>query len=79
MNEVGHDEVQKALVMGHKDNASLRAAQGIHALGHHLEGVYIEARISLIENGEGWLQKQHLEDLVAFLFPAGEAFVDAAL
>ena len=49
------------------------------ALGDDSQGVDVEAGISLIEYGKLWLKNRHLQDLVAFLFTAGETFVDRTL
>ncbi len=79
MNEVRLDVVQQALVVSDHDDGVLGVAQQVDAFGHDTQGIDVQARICLIQNGQLWLQQRHLEDLVAFLFAAGETGVDAAL
>ena len=50
----------------------------IDALGDDLEGVDVEAGVGLVEDGVFRLEHRHLEDFVALLLAAGEAFVDRA-
>ena len=78
MHLVRHDVVEQPLVVRHQHDGALRVAQAVDALGDHLERIDIETRIGFIENGELRLQHQHLQDFVALLLAAGEAFVDAA-
>jgi len=54
-------------------------AELFDAVGDDLEGVDVEAGVGLVEDGELRLEHRHLEDLVALLLAAGEAFVDRAL
>ena len=54
------------------------ARSAVHALGDNLKRVDVKTRIGLIEYRERRLQHQHLQDLVALFFAAGEALVDAA-
>ena len=56
-----------------------RTAQTVHAAGDGLQCVDVEARVGFVEDGELRLQHRHLQDFVALLLAAGEAFVDAAL
>ena len=44
-----------------------------------LQRVDVQAGIGFVEDGELGFEHGHLEDLVALLFAAGEAFVDRAL
>ena len=48
-------------------------------VGDHLEGVDVEARVGLVEDGQVGLEDRHLEDLVALLLAAREALVEVAL
>ena len=51
----------------------------LHALGHDLQGVDVEAGVGLVEDGDLGLEDRHLEDLVALLLAAGEALVEVAV
>jgi len=64
--------------VGDDKEAAVLAAHGVHAAGDDLESVDIETGIGFVENGVFWLQHHELEDLVALLFAAGEAFIDTA-
>ena len=61
--------------MRHHDNASVLAAQRVHAIGNDLEGVNVEAGIGLVENAQFGLEHRHLENLVALLFAPRKSFV----
>ena len=75
---VGHDVIEQPLVVGDQQHAAIGGAQRIHAARHHLQRVDVEAGVGLVEHRERGLEHQHLQDLVALLFAAGETFVDAA-
>ena len=49
--------------------------QGVHPVRHDLQGVYVQAAVRLVEDGEDRFQHRHLEDLAALLFAAGESDV----
>ena len=48
----------------------------VDARGHNLQRVDVQPGIGFVQDGELRLQHGHLENLVALLFAAGEAFVD---
>ena len=75
---VGLEVVEQALVVGDGEDAELGpvAPHLLHALGHDLEGVDVEAGVGLVEDGDLGLEDRHLEDLVALLLAAGEALVE---
>ena len=64
--------------MGDDDEAAFGGAEGVHAIGDGLEGVNVEAGVGFVEDAELRFEDGHLEDFIALLFAAGEAFVDAA-
>ena len=79
MHHVGLDVVQEALIVRDDDGGVVRSAQQVDTFGHDAEGVDVEAAVRLVEDGERGLEHGHLEDLVALLLAAGEAFVHAAV
>ena len=70
MNEIGHDVVEQALIVGHDDESALRAAQGVDALGDDLERVNVKPGIRLVEEAKLGLKDSELEDLVALFLAA---------
>ena len=78
MDVVGGDVVEQALVVGDEEHAALGRAHGVDALGDDLQRVDVEAGVGLVEDAVFRLEHHHLEDLVALLFAAGEAFVHRA-
>ena len=54
------------------------AAQRVHAVGHYLQRVDVEARVGFVEHRQLRLEQRHLEDLVALLLAAGETLVHRA-
>ena len=64
--------------MGDDEEAAVLAAHGVHAAGDDFEGVDVETGVGFVEDGVFGLQHHELEDLIALLFAAGEAFIDAA-
>ena len=75
MHEVRLDVLQELVVVGHYDGRFFRTAEGIDAIGHNPESVYIKAGVGFVENAEHRVQHCHLEYLVALFFAAGEAYV----
>ena len=57
------------------EHAQIGAALGVHALRHDAQGVHVEARVGLVEDGQLGLEQRHLQDLVALLLAAREALV----
>ena len=51
----------------------------IYALRDDAKCINIEARICLVENGNYRFQKFHLQDLMALLLAAREAFINISL
>ncbi len=66
--------------MGHDDDAELGpgAPHLLDPPGDDAQGVDVEARVGLVQDGEVRLEHGHLEDLVALLLAAGEALVEIA-
>ena len=62
--------------MGDDQHRPVLAPQRVHAVGDDPEGIDVEARIGLVQDGELGLEDRHLEDLVALLLAAGEPLVD---
>ena len=70
----------EARIVRDDDQPHLRALLQIeHSIGHDLERIHIQAGIDLIEHGDGRLQQDHLDDLVALLFTAGKALIEKAV
>ena len=42
---------QQFVVVGDDDGAFFRAAEGVHAIGHNLEGIYVQAAVCLVQDG----------------------------
>ena len=76
MDEVRHDVVEQALVVGDDQEAAVRRAQAVDAVGDDLQGVDVEPGVGLVEDRQARLEHRHVEDLVALLLAAGEALVD---
>ena len=53
--------------------------EAVDALGDHAQGVDVQARVGLVQNGETRLQQFHLENFETLLLASGEAGVDIAL
>src|SRR5436190_7597283 len=45
----------------------------VHASAHDPQRVDVETGVGLVQDGDLGLEQRHLQDLVAFLLPAGEA------
>src|SRR6478672_11840054 len=79
VHELRLDVVQDPLVVGddQRAHADLRV-QLVDALGDGAQGVDVEARVGLVEDGDLGLEHRHLQDLAALLLAAGEAVVEVA-
>src|SRR5262252_3862562 len=75
VHDIRHNVLQKPLVVGNDDNGAVRGTQPVDPVGDHLEGVDVETGIGLVEHRELGLQQRHLQNLVALLLAAGEAYV----
>ena len=75
---VGRDVVEQALVVRDEEHPEVGAELGVDALGDDAQGIDVEARVGLVEDGELGLQDGHLEHLEALLLAAREALVDVA-
>src|SRR5215207_10067175 len=75
MYPVRYDVIQQPLIVGDDDRGTVRPAQSVDAACDDAQRVDIQARVSLVENGQLWLEDRHLEDLVPLLFSAGKAGV----
>ena len=64
--------------MGDDDEGALGRAQPVDAVRDDPQRVDVEAGIGLVEHPEPRLEQRHLQNLVAFLFAAGEADIDRA-
>ena len=78
MDEVGHDVVEQALVVGDQHDGVVAVAQLIDTVRDDPQRIDVEAGIGLVEDREARLQQRHLQNLVALLLATGEAFIDAA-
>ena len=76
---VGLDVVEQPLVVGHDDHRPIGTAKCIDTVGHHPQGIDIEARVGFIENRQFRFQHGHLQDLVALLLPARETGIHVTL
>ena len=65
--------------MGDHDHGAIGTAQRVDAIRDDSQRVDIEARVRFVEDRKAWLENRHLENLVAFLLPAGEALVDGPI
>src|SRR6185369_211687 len=79
VHNVGDDVVEEALVVRDQHHRPLRRAELVHAGSNDAQGVDVEAGVRLVQDGQGRIQDRHLEDLVALLLAAGEAFVHRPL
>jgi hypothetical protein len=65
--------------VGDDDRRELRPLHLVDTLRHDLQGVNVQARVSLVHDGELGVEHEHLQDLVALLLAAGEALVEVPL
>ena len=79
VHEVGDDVVEQALVVRDDDERAIGGAHRVDALRDDLQRVDVEAGVGLVEDRQPRLEHGHVEDLVALLLAAREAFVDRAL
>src|SRR5204862_3128913 len=75
VDEVGHDVVEQALVMGHDDRGIVGPAQHVDAGGDDFERIDVEPGVGLVENRKLRLEHRHLKDLVPLLLATREPFV----
>ena len=75
---IGHDVVEQPLVMGDQEHAEIRPAQRVDAVRDDFERVDVEAAVGLVEHGVFRLEHRHLQNFVALLLAAGEAFIHRA-
>ena len=62
--------------MGNQHDAHVVSlVSAVHALGHNLQSVDVQAGVGLVENGELGLEQLELQNLVALLLTTGEALV----
>ncbi len=78
MHDVGHDVLQKPLVVRDEEERSIGRTEPVHAIGNHLQSVDIQSRIGLVEHRKLRFEHEHLKDLIALFLAAGESLVDAA-
>ena len=64
--------------MGDDDGGVVGPLELVDPGGHYPQGIHVQAAVSLVEDGQTGLEHGHLEDLVALLLTAGEAYVDAS-
>ncbi len=76
---VGHDVVEQTLVVRDQDDRVVLRGELVDAAGDDPQRVDVEAGIGLVEDREPRLEQRHLQDFVALLLAAREAFVDAAV
>ena len=67
------------LVVGDDDGGFLRAAKGVHTVGHNLQGIHVEAGVGLVEYAEERVEHGHLEYLVALFLASAETDIHLAL
>ena len=79
MDEVGDDVVEQTLVVRDDHEGVVGLMQLVDAMGHDAQGVDVEARVGLVEDGEAGFQHGHLEDLVFLLLATAVAHVDEAV
>ena len=79
MNVVGDDVLEQPLIVRDHDDATVRRAKAVHAVGDGLQRVDVEARIGLVEDRKLRLEDGHLQDFVPLLLATGEAEVHVAL
>jgi len=77
MHEVGLYVVEQALVVRYQHECTLRSPQAVNAIGDDFQRIDVESRVGLVEYPQHRFKYRHLENLVALLFTAGKALVDA--
>mmetsp|Transcript_28826 Transcript_28826/g.84495 ORF Transcript_28826/g.84495 Transcript_28826/m.84495 type:complete len:268 (-) Transcript_28826:148-951(-) len=73
------DVVEEPLVVRDHDDSVIRPTVLVDTLRYFLQGVDVQPRVKLVEDGHGGLEKHHLQDLVALLLAAREALIDVAV
>ena len=80
VHELRLDVAQDAgVVRDQQDAAVLGFGVAVDALADHAQRVDVQAGVGLVEDRDLRLEQTELQDLVALLLAAGEAFVDTAL
>ena len=64
--------------MGHQQGGVLRRRGQVHTLADDLQGVDVQAAVRLVQQGEGGLQQEHLQDLEALFLAPAETVVQVA-
>src|SRR5215218_2244105 len=67
------------LVVRDDDRAELRPAHLVDAPRDDLQGIDVQPRVGLVQDGEAGLEHEHLQDLVPLLLAAGETLVEIPL
>ncbi len=71
--------LEQSLVVGDHQEAALVRRHPGDPFRHRLEGVDVEPRVGLVEDGEHGFEDGQLQDLVALALPAGEPLVEVAV
>ena len=79
MHKVGSDLVEQSLVVRDQQRGVLSVGQLIHTTSHDPKRINIETGIGFIKDRNNRLQQRHLQNFIALLFSAGEAFVHTPL
>src|SRR6476620_2579399 len=78
VDNIRHDVIKQALIMGNDHERALRIAQPVYAIRHDLEGIDVESRIGFVQHAKPRLEQSHLQDFIALFFAAGEADIDGS-
>ena len=79
MHYIRLDVPQNPCVVSDEENSRvILILEPIDALAHNFERINIKTRVRFIKDRNLWLHQPHLQNLVALLFTAREAFVYVA-
>ena len=74
------DVAQDSRVVGDQQRAGGAVGlKSIDAIGHDLEGIDVQTRVGLVQDGDLGLEELELQDLVSLLLASRKALIDAAL
>jgi hypothetical protein len=73
MHKVGHDVVEQPLIVCHHNRGVVGTLECVHPARDDAQGIDVESRVRLVENGQLGLEHRHLQDFVALFLAARKA------
>ncbi|MNV58118.1 hypothetical protein D3C71_1504780 [compost metagenome] len=79
MDKIRFDIVKQTLIVGNDKESAVFAAQSVNAFGNDLQRVDVKTGVDLVQNDDLRFQHHHLQNFIAFLLAAGEAFIQVTV